>query len=305
MQMPSFRLPSLSLGDRFEDFPVRTVALYGAYTLVLFLVFLILNFPYGVLVDSLLNDVDLSPAQVSHRGAKLTVTRGLELRGVTVRRPDWTRVPIFEVPRAFLWPGISGLMGGDLTRADIRGDLYAGELRARWSGGDDLQRTILQVENVQVARYPPLRELFVEGQIFGLLSGFVEIEGRAGDVGTMRANGEIFLDQAGSEGLVYDGLPILDLSFVETSAMFNVQSGRIEIEELTATGPDVNISATGQIGIRGSALDSVLDLKVTIQAADGARPEVKGLVSLIPRQRGARSDAPLSITGTLRKPRFR
>ncbi len=305
MQLPTVRLPAVNFGDWFEDFPARRFLLYALYTIVLFLLFLVINFPYRVLVDGLVNDVNLAPAEVSVHDASLVMTRGLELRGLTVRRPDWSRLPILEVPRAYLWPGLAGVLQGRLSKADIKGDLYSGKLKARWTGGDDLQRSIVQIEDLQVARYGPLQELFEEGQIFGLLSGYVELEGPAGDVDKMRAEGELYLDRAGSEGLVLASIPMLDLAFLETKAVFTFQGGRLEIQEFSSTGPDVEISGSGQIGVRAPFDQSVLDLKVTIQPAADARPEVKGLVSLIPRKKGARADAPISITGTLSKPRVR
>ena len=81
MRMPSLRLPAIGT-DLFEDFPTRKVLLYGAYTLVLFLVFLVLNFPYRVIVTRLLNDVDLENVQIDVHDASLAVWHGLELRGV-------------------------------------------------------------------------------------------------------------------------------------------------------------------------------------------------------------------------------
>lgn len=304
MRMPSLRLPAVGT-DLFEDFPTSKVLLYGAYTLVLFLVFLVLNFPYRVIVTRLLNDVDLENVQIDVHDASLAVWRGLELRGVTVRRGDWSRLPVVEIPRGYLWPGLGGLMTGDISSADFRGELYGGEAKARWSSGEDLQRTIVQVENVQLARYPPLGELFSEGQIFGLLSGFVEVEARAGDLDDARANGELYLDRVGSEGLAYGGLKVLDLFFEETKVLFALQNGRIEIEEIGATGPDLTITGAGQIGLRQPIQDSVLDLELKIAAMPEARNEVKGLVQLIQAQASRGGGDSLTIAGTLRAPRIR
>lgn len=305
MQLPSLRLPTLNTGDWFEDFPARRVLLYSVYTLVLFLIFLVLNFPYRVLVDRILSDVDLSPMQVDVRGANLVFSKGLELRGLTLRRPDWNRLPILEIPRSYLWPGLGGLMRGEISKAKFRGELYGGRVKARWVAGGDLQRSTLQVKDVQLARYPPLSDLFDEGQIFGLLSGYVEIESTGGDVASGRANGEIYLDRLGSESLVYQGLKVLDLYFEETKARFAVQNGRIEIEEISSTGPDILLAGSGQIGLREPIESSVLDLKLTIEPAPDAPPEVKGLLALLPRKRGAKPDAPISISGTLGAPRTR
>jgi type II secretion system protein N len=281
------------------------VLLYSLYTTVLFLLFLVVNFPYLVFVQKILDEVDLSPATVAVEDADFAFWNGLELQGLTLRRAGWSESPILEISRAYLKAGLGGLVRGKLSQAKLRGDLYNGRMKAKWVGGGELQRTILQVEDVQVARYPPLREIFTEGQIYGLLSGFIESEVRGSDVNLARASGEIYLDRAGSEGLVYGGLPILDVAMDETKVLFNVQGGRIEIEEFSATGPDAIISGSGQIALREPIEASVVDLKLTIEATADARPEIKGLISLIPRERGAKPDAPVSITGTLAKPRFR
>ncbi len=305
MQLPSLRLPAINAGDWFEDFPARRALLYSLYTVVLFLIFLVFNFPYRVMVDRILKDVDLAPAQVDLHSAKLVLSQGLELRGVTVRRSDWSRLPILEIPRSYLWPGFSGLLRGKVSKAKFRGELYGGRVKARWTGGGDLKSSTLQVEDLQLARYPPLRELFAEGQIFGLLSGYVEVEATGDDLSSGRASGEVYLDRAGSESIVYSGLKLLDLSFDETKVRFSLQNGRIEIEEFTSTGPDVIMSGSGQIGLRQPIQSSALDLKVVIEPAPDARPEVKGLLSLIPRKRGSKGDAPVSITGTFANPRAR
>ena len=303
MESPLSRLPDIRVGDWFEDFPTRTFLLYGLYTLALFLVFLVFNFPYRVLVDRLVRQVDLSPAEVTIGDASLAVTRGLELRGVSVRRPDLSRLPVLEVPRAHIWPGVSGLLSGQISKASVKGDLYGGRLKARWRGRD-VQKVEVQLSDLQVSRYPVLSELLEAGQIYGLLSAYVEHEGRVGDADGGRASGEVYLDQAGSEDLVVNGLPILDLSFEEIKVLFSLQGGRAEVEEISAIGPDILMSGSGQIGVREPFSDSVLDLQLTIQAVEDARPEVKGLVSLIPRKRGA-SDKPVTLSGTIRSPRFK
>ncbi len=307
MQLPSLRLPTINTGDWFEDFPARRVLLYSLYTTVLFCIFLVFNFPYRVLVDRILNDVDLSPVVIEVHSANLKLTKGLEILGLTLRRSDWSRLPMLEVPRSYLWPGINGLVAGNLSKARFRGDLYGGRIKARWSGGGDLLRSTVQVENLQLARYAPLAELFDEGQIFGSLSGWIEVEGRGDDLQSSRANGEIYLDRAGVDGLVYDNVPVLDTSFDEIKARFVLQNGRVEFEEIASTGPDLIISGGGQIGLRNPIESSALDLKVTIEPAADARKEIKGLIAVLAslRQRGAKRGAPLTITGTLAKPRIR
>jgi hypothetical protein len=46
-------------------------------------------------------------------------------------------------------------------------------------------------------------------------------------------------------------------------------------------------------------------MRVTVVPGNDATDDIKTLLSLIPRPKNARLDAPITITGTLRQPRLR
>lgn len=305
MRLPSITLPSFGLGDRFDAGQTRRVALYALYTLVLFCVFLIVNFPYRALVERALDQVQMEPLHVDVAAARFAWWRGFELGGVRLIDHDLGREPLFEVSRAYLTPGWAGLLRGRLSTADLDANAYAGRMRWRWSEGSDVARVQGRLDRLQLARHRGLASLFDQGQISGLLSGVVDVELRKGDSAAAKAEGELQLAGLAGTDLVYRGMPVLDLAFDEVTAKFTLQGGRLEIEELNAVGPDLTVTATGQVGLRQPIQDSVLNLRASVEAAEDARPEVKGLVSLLPKPKGGRANAPIPIVGTLAKPRLR
>jgi len=305
MRFPSISMPSLGLGDRFDSAQTRRVALYVVYTLLLFAVFMLVNFPYLALVDRALHGLRSGPLRVEVAGARFAWWHGLELTGLRLIDSDFGHQPLLEIPRSYVRPSWLGLMRGQLASAQLDAEAYGGTTSWQWSSGSDVGRVQGHLEGLQIARHRALMALFDAGEISGLLSGDVDVELRKGDSAATKVDGQLRADGLAATDLVYQGTSLLDLAFDDAALKFSVQGGRVEVEELNGTGPDLEITASGQIGLRQPIQDSVLNLRATVTAHEDARPEVKGLVSLLPRPKGARANAPLPITGTLAQPRIR
>jgi len=305
MRLPSISLPSLGLGERFDSAQTRRVALYALYTFVLFAVFMLVNFPYLALVDRALQGIETGPLRVEVAGARFAWWRGLELTGVRLVDRDLGNVPLLEIPRSYVRPSWIGLMRGQLASAALDAEAYGGTTSWQWSSGNDVGRVQGHLQDLQLARHRGLMGVFEAGQISGLLSGDVDVEFRVGDSAATKVEGQLRADDLAATDLVYLGTPLINLGFDETTLKFSVQGGRVDVEELNASGPDLEVAGSGQIGLRDPFQDSVLNLKATVTPQENARPEIKGLVSLIPRPKGGRANAPLPITGTLARPRIR
>jgi type II secretion system protein N len=117
--------------------------------------------------------------------------------------------------------------------------------------------------------------------------------------------GELELKDGHAAGLKVSGFTLPELQFATISAKFAVKGEHIDIEELRADGPQLKVNGGGQITLRGTVPDSVLNLKVTLQPGPESDDNIKSLLTLVPRPKNARPDAPLAITGTVRQPRFR
>jgi type II secretion system protein N len=138
----------------------------------------------------------------------------------------------------------------------------------------------------------------------GQLSGAASMEGR-GNLENARAVGEFDIKDAGLTGAKISGLGVPDIVFKEVAFKFARQGTKLDIQEFRADGDQIKATGDGQVVLREPLADSVLNMRLTVVPGNNASDDVKTLLSLIPRPKNARLDAPLTITGTLRQPRLR
>jgi type II secretion system protein N len=301
----SLGMPRLSL-DWIDGLGGRRILLYGFYFLLLFGIFFIHNFPHDVVVKRAIRELNRGSLLPGVARARFAWFRGYELSGVTLSlrssAPD--DPPILESSSLYVRPGLDGLLRGKLSSIAVQGAFYGGEVDGNWSMADGTNRATIQLHDLQIGRYPYVRALFDEGSLSGRLSGLASIEGRGG-IENARAAGELSIREGGLTGVKINGLGIPDLTFGEISFKFVRQGTRLDIQEFRADGDQIKASGEGQIVLREPPLDSVLNLRVTVMPGAQASEEVKTLLSLVPRPKNARLDAPLTVTGTLRQPRLR
>jgi type II secretion system protein N len=183
--------------------------------------------------------------------------------------------------------------------------LYGGDLHAAWSTQDGMNRVTLQLDGLQIHRYPYLTRLLEKGQIDGILSGAVTLESRNSDVSSGRAAGKIEIARAAlTEATVNEfGLP--NLHFDGIVLEFTLQNNRLEIQDFHADGEELKLSGEGQVVLRQPLGGSVLNLRVSIVPGPNSPDAIRGLLDLIPRPKGSRPDAPIVVSGTIDRPRFR
>jgi type II secretion system protein N len=308
MQAPSFRvaMPRLSF-DWLEGFGGRRFFLYVLYTLVVFVIFLAVNFPHDVLIQRALRQVDLGSVSLSVGGARFAWHRGYELQRLQVTEkgapPDLP--PLLQSSSVFVRPGLDGLLRGEVSSAYLDSSLYGGDLHAAWSTQDGMNRVTLQLDGLQIHRYPYLTRLLEKGQIDGILSGAVTLESRNSDVSSGRAAGKIEIARAAlTEATVNEfGLP--NLHFDGIVLEFTLQNNRLEIQDFHADGEELKLSGEGQVVLRQPLGGSVLNLRVSIVPGPNSPDAIRGLLDLIPRPKGSRPDAPIVVSGTIDRPRFR
>jgi len=306
MKVPALRLPAWRPSfDWLEGLGGRSALLYGLYTLVLFAIFLFANFPHGVLLQRVLGSVQLPGMRLDVGDARFAWWRGFELQRVHLGPQDPSRPAYLEATSLFVRPGLDGLFSGRPRALSVSGPLYGGTIDAQLASGD-LNRATVTFDRLQLRRYPLFAELLGGGQLQGALSGVLTVESPAANAAELRAAGELELADAGLSEATVSGFPLPPLRFDAAVAKFSVQGTRVEIQELTATGPDVTLVANGQVALREPVADSVLNLKLSIAPGPEASDEIKTWLSFIPPPpRGAKPDAPRTLSGTLSKPRIR
>ena len=306
MRLSVFRLsiPRLSF-DWLEGFGGRRFFLYALFTGLLFVIFAIVNFPYRAAVERALSELDLQPFRLEVAATRFAWFKGVELRGVQLTEPERSAWPLLESSQLYLRPGLGGLLRGSLSSVNANGTLYGGAIDVRWVGGEGMTRTALEFRGLQLARYRPLTSLLETGQVTGVLSGAATVEEPSGNPRAARAAGDLNLQGGGVLGAAVAGFAVPDLHFDTITLEFALQGGRFEIEAFEALGDELRLSGSGQVALREPVEDSVLNLQLTVQPGPASTDSIRGLLALVPRAKGARPDAPLLVTGTLKKPRFR
>ncbi len=307
MRLPSVSLqfPRLAL-DWFADLGARRVLFYTLYTVVLFVVFLFVNFPYQDLIQQTLRGVDLGGMEVQVAGTRFAWWKGWEignLRILPVGAPEGTP-PLLEGSTLYVRPSLAGLIRGQLRGLHLEGAMYGGGVDADVALADGITRATVDLDGVNLGRVHLLADALEGGQITGRLSGTVTFEVRPPNLAAGQAAGEIEIRGGSVAGVKVKDMPVPDLHFPQLTTKFSLKSGRLDIQDLHADGDEVKLSGNGQIVLRDPFPDSVLNLKATFQP--GSEGDIgKTLIALLPRPPGGRPDAPVSITGTIAQPRMR
>ncbi len=304
MRLPRLQLPRPSL-DWISALGGRTTWLYIGYTAVLFVIFLIVTFPHELLVRRALSSVNQGTVAVEFNAATFAWFKGYELTGLRIASTAADgRLPYLECSRLWIRPALSALVRGNPYAVEVSADLYGGTARgeARLAEGNLVGN--LQWQGIDVARYRTLTSLLDEGQLAGKVSGQFDFEARGATLSAGQGTGELSVEGIGLTDVKVAGFGVPELHFRQTKLKFAIRGGRLEVQDLNATG-DINVQGSGQVVLREPVQDSVLNLRGTLLPTPTTPDPLKALLALIPRAPGAKPDAPMTVTGTLGHPRVR
>jgi type II secretion system protein N len=307
MRVPALRLaawrPSF---DWLEGLGGRRILWYSLYTIGLFALFLVVNFPFGVVVHRVVRMVELPGVNVDIGDARFAWWRGFELQRVRIASTNADQPPYFEASSLFIRPGFDGLLRGALDSVYLSGPMFGGQVDGSFAMTDGVVRASFTLDRVDLRRLTAVRLYVPEGEIAGLVSGAVSVEWHREDSAATTAAGELDLRKASITDVKFDQLPVPALHFDNSALKFTLQANRLEVEEFDAVGPELKLSANGQVALRTPVTDSVLNLKATIVPGAESNDTVKTLLSFLPPPaKGQKADAPRTISGTLAKPRVR
>jgi len=312
MRFPSLRLPSMPLpSDWVEGLLGRRTLLYLLYTVVLFGVFMLVNFPYHAIVQRAIKGLDLESRglHLENADTRFAWWRGLELERVRLAPTDPEKPAIIEVPSLFVRPGLEGLVRGKLNSVELLGLMYGGAIDAHLAAGEGIQRATVSFEDIQLQRYPGAAALLQlqEGMLGGKLSGVITVEKHGNEDGETRAAAELDLDHVSLvDAKLANGISLPPLHFDKAAIKLNLQNGRLEVQEFDADGPELKVALSGQIAMREPVQESVLNLKLSAVPGENSTDEMKTLLSFLPPPpKGAKPDTPRTISGTLARPRVR
>jgi type II secretion system protein N len=305
MRLPRLRLPQVRVSlDWMGSLVGRTTLLYVGYTAVLFVVFLLLTFPHDLLVRAALSRVNNGPVAVDFGAVNFAWFKGYELTGMRLRPQTDGQPPYLECSRVWARPLLSALVRGNPYGLALQADLYGGVARGEVKRTDGQVVGNIEWQDLHVDRYRTLTALLDEGQLAGRVSGQFAFELSGRDWNAGQGSGEISVDGVGLTSAKIGGVTVPDLHLQKTKLKFVVRNGRFEIQEFNASG-DLTVQGSGHIVLRDPVQESVLNLKATILPTPTTPDALKAALALIPRAAGTKPDAPVTLTGTLARPRVR
>ncbi|HVN87849.1 MAG TPA: type II secretion system protein GspN [Candidatus Binatia bacterium] len=314
MRLPRLRLPFRLRVPRpsFEwigDWLSRSLVLYGVYTCVLFLIFMIVNFPHEVVVRRVLGTFDLGQVQLDFNAVRFAWHRGYELQGVKVSLPTGPSeyTPVIEASTFDVRPALASLIKGQLNQWQWQAELYGGIVAGEWIMNPATKAGTAQIAltKIDLGRHRALAAQLDEGQITGQLSGVLSAQISPRDARAAQVTGDLTIARPGVLGAKVKGFKLPDLQFNQGKGKFTLKADRLDLQDVKFTGDQLNASVSGQIVFRQPASASTLNLRATLEPSPATPDQIKVLLALIPRAPNAKPDAPFTITGTLAAPQVK
>ena len=299
-------LPRISLPRFLSSNDGAPTWLYVVYTAVLFAVFLVVTFPYDVLVRRALAGLQGAPVRVEFADAHFAWHHGIALTGVELHSTDGSALaPMLEAESLWVRPLFGQLLRGNPYAVELQADLYGGAAVATANVADGRLVGDVDLQAVSLGRYRPLAMMLEEGRLGGRIDAHFAFEAPLEMPAAGQASGEVRLTRAALQEAKIQGFGVPDIHVDEALLDFGFQNGRVDVQKFDAKGKEIILAADGQIAMRDPAVDSILNLRATIMPGPEAPDSIRGLLQLIPRPAGAALDAPVRVTGTIARPRVR
>jgi type II secretion system protein N len=260
---------------------------YAAYFVAVFLVFLLLLFPFDRIKTKIESEVrrrtpvELSIARVSPRFFNRFV-----LSDVVVS--DRSGRVLFESPSVGTVVSLFNLMRGRLS-VDLKARAYSGELLVKALDASDRRSLALDANGLDIGSYPLLRDAGLK--LSGKLGGTVELINDAG-------KGKLWIKGLTSRELKIKGFPIPDLDFDQCWIEADLKGDRLTIKKLELDGKELKVRCLGDLVLRERG---TLNLTLKLKPSERLAQEQAALLSML-KNRDAEGFYQFSLGGTLSEP---
>lgn len=263
------------------------VLLLSVYFAVVFLVFLVVQFPYDRVKMRLESEVrgrtplELTVARVSPRFLNRFML-------VDVVLADRNGKVLFESPAVSVHVSLFGFLRGLLT-ADLQGNAYGGDLKVRTQQGTKRRYLAVDANGLDIASYAPLKDLGLK--MAGKTGGSFELTDGTG-------KGRVWFKNLASRELKIKGFPVPDLDFEQGWIEADVRGDRLMVRKLELDGKELTIRLSGDVVLRERGS---LNVAVRLKPSERLAREQSGLLSLI-KNKDAEGFYQFSLGGTVDSP---
>ncbi len=267
--------------------PLIRRLLFTAYFAVVFLIFLLLLFPFDRMKAKLESEVrtrtplELSVARISPRFFNRVI-----LSDVVVS--DKTGRVLFESPTVGTTVSLLGLIRGTLA-LDLKAQAYGGELLVKAQQGKDRQYLFLDAHDLDIGSYSLLKTLGLK--LSGKLGGTIEMTGDAG-------KGRIWLKALTSRELKIKGFPLPDLDFEQAWFEAEIKGDRLTIKKLELDGKELKLRCLGDMVLRERG---TLNLTLKVKPSERLAREQAAILSFL-KNKDSEGFYQFTLGGTVAEP---
>lgn len=291
----------------------RPRLLYGAFTLVAFLLALRFTFPAEAVKQRIIVEAAARGWQIDMADVGPGGLLGIHAEGVTVEDASGLKIPIDELTASLrLLPLLTG-------RRSIAFDarLYDGDVEGTADLSGDQRHVAITAEGVDLSRALPLRK--ASGMdLAGKVSGKADLEVPAAPTGTPTGSIALTVKEAGVNGGqlpvpgMASGIALPKLGLGEIVAAVKLDQGKATFEKLEARGGDADFTAEGLYAVLQPRLQFAPiagKAKLRVKDAFWAKRETqafKGIAeSALASSRGKDGAWSFQIAGSVGKPQLR
>ena len=261
--------------------------LFTGYFIAVFLVFLLLLFPFDRVRTKLESEVrlrtpvELSVARISPRFFNRFVLSDVvvSVKGGKV---------LFESPSIRTTVSLFNALRGRLS-LDMKGQAYGGVLLVKTQQGPGRQTLLVDADGLDIGSYAMLKDFGLK--LSGKLGGNFEMTGDAG-------KGRLWLKGLTSRELKIKGFPIPDLDFEQCWLEAELKGDRLTIKKMELDGKELKVRCLGDLVLRDRG---TLNLTVKLKPSERLATEQAGIFSLI-KNKDADGFYQFSLGGTLSDP---
>lgn len=291
----------------------RPRLLYGAFTLLAFLLALRFTFPADAVKQRIIVAAAARGWQIDMADVGPGGLLGISAENVTVEDASGLRIPIDELTASLRLLPL--LVGRQSVAFDAR--VYDGEVDGIADLSGDERQVAISAEGVDLARALPLRK--ASGlDLAGKLSGKADLRFPAAPNGTPEGRVDFTVKDAGVNGGklpvpgMTAGLALPKLGLGEIVAAVALEKGRATFEKLEARGGDADFTAEGLYAVLQPRLQHAPiagKAKLRVKDAFWARRETqafKGLAdAALGSSRGRDGAWSFQVAGSVGKPQLR
>ena len=260
---------------------------FTVYFIAVFLVFLLLLFPFDRVRTRLESEVRLrTPVELSVARISPRFFNRFVLSDVVVS--DRGGKVLFESPSVRATVSLFSALRGRLS-LDMKGQSYGGVLLVKTQQGPGRQNLLVDADGLEIGSYAMLKDFGLK--LSGKLGGNFEMSGDAG-------KGRLWLKGLTSRELKIKGFPIPDLDFEQCWLEAELKGDRLTIKKMELDGKELKVRCLGDLVLRGRG---TLNLTVKLKPSERLATEQAGIFSLF-KNKDAEGFYQFSLGGTLSDP---